>query len=239
MPATSLPSIRVLIQSSWNRFWRFAGCLILVYALAEIITLGVYYLTGGWTSVRLSLGLPVELTGPLSDLSFTRAEIGRLSLEWLGLGLVNTIVFGLAAIIINDRLAPGATLRRFAPRLPALIMVSLLTGLAVLAGTVLLIIPGIIASVWFLFAGFIVVLENRSPWLALKLSRRLTRAVFWPVLFRWLAIMLLIGALGLLVNSLPVAGALANALLLGPFSTVFIYELYLACRTIEPAGHDQ
>jgi len=115
----------------------------------------------------------------------------------------------------------------------------LISGLLILAGLILLIIPGIIASIWFLFAGYVAVLQRRSLIETLRQSRRLTQGVFWPLLGRWLLIILLVGALGLIISGIALAGPLANALLLAPFSTVFTFELYQACLSFQPISHGQ
>lgn len=211
---------------------------MIVYALVEVGALLVNYLTGGWASVRLNLGLPLAESAVQLDSNLTWADIKQLGGEFLGLGLVSTIGFGIAALVISERQTLAVALRRFWPLAPKLILVSLISGLLVLAGVVLFIVPGVIASIWFLFAGYIAVLERRSVLESLRHSQRLTRGLFWPLLFRWLMVILLISALGLIINGVAIAGPLANALCLTPFSAVFTFELYLACLALKPANHD-
>ena len=69
--------------------------------------------------------------------------------------------------------------------LPALIA-SILTGLAVLGGLILFIIPGIIFAIWLAFTMYSVVLDNTSGVEALHHSKELVRGrwvdVFWRLL---------------------------------------------------------
>lgn len=61
----------------------------------------------------------------------------------------------------------------------SLALVSLLQVLIVFGGFVLLIVPGIVFLMWFVFAPIIVVLEGRTGKSALGRSKALTRGFFW------------------------------------------------------------
>jgi len=65
--------------------------------------------------------------------------------------------------------------------------VSILSGLAILIGTLFLIVPGIICSVWFSFSIYILILENIKGTAALKASKNLVKDRFWAVLWRWVS----------------------------------------------------
>ncbi len=65
--------------------------------------------------------------------------------------------------------------------------ISILTILAVLGGTILFIIPGIIFSVWFSFAAYVLVVEGKTGVQSLAASKELVKGYFWPVLWRWIA----------------------------------------------------
>ncbi|MCH8049575.1 hypothetical protein IH979_02590 [Patescibacteria group bacterium] len=66
------------------------------------------------------------------------------------------------------------------PFMLSLVLVELIQ----LAGTILLIIPGIIFFVWFEFAYVIVALENAPVLASLSMSRELSRGRFWKTLWR-------------------------------------------------------
>lgn len=93
---------------------------------------------------------------------------------------------------------------------------SLLAGLMILAGLVLLIVPGIIVGLMVTFVGYIVIEEKLGPINAIKRSMALTKGNRWK-LFQLSLVLLLLNILGLL------------ALLVGLFVTIpvsFIAMVY-------------
>lgn len=83
----------------------------------------------------------------------------------------------------NVRRLAEAALRKL---WPALLVVAL-TGLAILAGLILFIIPGLIVSIWFAFAYYEAILGESRGLAALKRSKDLSQGRFWSVLWRLLA----------------------------------------------------
>ena len=65
--------------------------------------------------------------------------------------------------------------------------VSVLFNLAILAGLILLVIPGIILAVLLSFSAFAVILDNKTGSSALSESKKLVKDNFWGVLWRWVA----------------------------------------------------
>jgi uncharacterized membrane protein len=87
---------------------------------------------------------------------------------------------------------------------------SILVGLVVVVGFILLIVPGIIFSLMFMFATFIVIDRGLGPVEAMKESNRITRGHKWPLLGLLLVLVLinLLGILALVVGllvSIPVS----------------------------------
>lgn len=86
----------------------------------------------------------------------------------------------------------------------------LLQIIAVLVGLVLLVVPGIIAMVVFMFASIVVIDQGLGPIDAMKESLRITRGHFWPLMGfgALLVLMLIAGTLALgvgLLVAVPVA----------------------------------
>jgi hypothetical protein len=65
--------------------------------------------------------------------------------------------------------------------------VSILANLAIIGGTLLFIVPGIIFAVLFSFAPIAAVLDGQKGALALSYSKSLVKDNFWGVLWRWIA----------------------------------------------------
>jgi uncharacterized membrane protein len=87
---------------------------------------------------------------------------------------------------------------------------SILTTLAVVIGFVLLIVPGIIAMLFFMFSTLLVIDRGLGPIEAMKESMRITAGNRWPLLglLCLLLLILLAGALALVVGllvAMPVA----------------------------------
>lgn len=72
---------------------------------------------------------------------------------------------------------------------------SLLISAILLLAFILFIIPGIIVSVWFTFATFVLVLERTKIIDALKRSREYVRGKWWGVFGRLIALMLIVWAI--------------------------------------------
>lgn len=68
---------------------------------------------------------------------------------------------------------------------PAL-LASVLAGLAVVLGVILLIIPAVLFGIWFAFSIHAVVLDGKKPVEALKYSKSLAAGRWWQVLWRLL-----------------------------------------------------
>lgn len=61
------------------------------------------------------------------------------------------------------------------------IWVSILSGLIVLGGLILFIIPGVIFSLWYTFAPFVAILEKKHGMEALRESKKLVQGRWWTV----------------------------------------------------------
>lgn len=70
---------------------------------------------------------------------------------------------------------------------PAFVYASLYQFLAVLFGFILLVIPGLVASVWYAFAPLTAALDGRRGMDALAASRALVKGRFWRVAWRLVA----------------------------------------------------
>ena len=95
---------------------------------------------------------------------------------------------------------------------------SILLGLAIAIGFILLIVPGIIFSLMFLFTTFIVIERELGPIEAMKESNRITRGHKWPLL-GFVLVLTLINLLGLLAL---VVGLLVSI----PVSTLAFVHAY-------------
>jgi hypothetical protein len=86
-----------------------------------------------------------------------------------------------ADVYLGERVLVAPTVRYAVSRIHSILWISILTGLAVLLGFVLLIIPGIIVGVRFVFGSTVLVVEGRKGTAALGRSWRLAQGHFWKL----------------------------------------------------------
>lgn len=200
------------IQFGWEAFKKrpmfFAGAvaILLVANFLNVgITSGVNSLTGG------------TLEEPTIVSNLVNLAISALI-------LMGAVAFFLAAHDNPDSVEysalwhPTSYLKFFAT--------SLLTSLAIGFGLVLLIVPGLIAMVLFMFSTFVVVDRGLGPLDALKTSMEMTKGNRWP-LFGFAVLTALIIALGVLALGV---GLLVAVPIVG-LATAYAYRLL-------SGGHD-
>jgi uncharacterized membrane protein len=110
---------------------------------------------------------------------------------------------------------------------------SILAGLAVGVGLLLLVVPGIIATLFFMFATVIVIDRGLGPIEAMKESMRIGGGYRWPLLglIALLALILIVGALALLVGILVAMPVVTLAF-------VHAYRVLSAKAGLAPAATD-
>ena len=109
--------------------------------------------------------------------------------------------------------------------------ISLLVGLIVMGGFLLFIVPGIIFAVWFSLAAYILVAEDIKGMNALRESKRLVSGNWSSVCWRFLFIVLFLGAISLAVSSIAEIFKIpfleyAVSLFIVPFASVFGFLIY-------------
>jgi len=125
--------------------------------------------------------------------------------------------------------------------------IAFLVGISTLCGYVLLIVPGIIFSIFFSFAAFVFLFEGEKGMNALLKSREYVRGKWWSVLFRLWAMaglfVLLSWVFSLFSQGFQAAnapGAIQTVLafieqiamfILTPLQTVFVYKTFMNLKT--------
>jgi hypothetical protein len=110
-----------------------------------------------------------------------------------------------------------------------------LAGLFILLGLILLIIPGLVLAVRYLFVPFIVIAEGKSGRAALSQSSQAVKGKFWGVAGRSLFIGLLslvISGIATQIDNTIIASILQilMALVIAPLTTIYFYHLYQASK---------
>ncbi|KYK20512.1 hypothetical protein AYK25_08840 [Thermoplasmatales archaeon SM1-50] len=177
-------SISDALKSGWDtmkgNFWYFVGVLIVAFVVTAV---------------------PHAIAGALQDnfpgLSFLFRIIGWIADIIIAIGLIT-----IALKFLDGQKPEFNDLFSFQPFFWKYLGASILTGLIVVAGFILLIIPGIYWLIKFQFFGYFVVDQGCDPVEALRKSSRITQTVKWQLLGFGLLCMLInwLGAIVLLVG---------------------------------------
>jgi uncharacterized membrane protein len=248
------------ISFGWNTLKGNLGFFVIL-----MIIVGVLYNLPGLISMAVSSAM---LPDPASG-SFSSGTTGLLALFAVIIAIISLIIYillevGLLKIALSfrDGKVPDVEdLFRGYPHFLNYLAASILYGLMVAIGLILLIIPGIYLALKYQFYGYLIVDKGMGPIKALKESGRITDGakkdllIFWLVLFCSIAVIALV--LGIFI-ALPVGLLMAfiskelipvfniatslissfiNLIIIIPItklSTAFIYRI-LEARLASPA----
>jgi hypothetical protein len=214
------------------------------------VTFAQFWLTQGL------IGPMIGTRSPSSDAAtqFLIASLVVFAIQFLIVQpfLVAAITRAAADAYLGERVSIGRTYQYALRKLPAILLITILTTIVTLIGFLLLIIPGIIAFVRLALAPPVVVIEDVRGTKAIGRSWRLTKGHFWRLL-GLLILSGLIAAVGALIITVPTelialslgvggwpVSALGSALatvLITPFSMLIIVLFYFDMR-IRKEGFD-
>jgi hypothetical protein len=126
------------------------------------------------------------------------------------------------------------------------IWLAILMGIALLGGTVMLVIPGIFLAVAFAFSNFVLVLEGKRGSQALVKSRAYAKGYWWAIFGRIILLSLCMFAVYLVIG-LPFGILFGQAgtnfistlllLVIAPFSLAYYYTIYKNLKTLKSETH--
>ncbi|HLD60897.1 MAG TPA: hypothetical protein VJA27_02075 [Patescibacteria group bacterium] len=223
-----LISISEILDKSWNaytsKFREFVPYMGLLFV--PILLIG-------------SLGLAIELI-------MAEGMAPGLSLLLIGVLAIVIGVFLMWSFMALTRVlrevAQGQPLSHYKQHLSGtkhliwpLIYTSLLSGLIIFGGTLLLVVPGIIFGVWYSFANYAVTLDEKKGMEALRFSKQLVSGRWWAILFRLFVPAFLAGlAIGVLQAIVAWAIGVLVVQFAAPDSVVFmfVYQLVSAIFSV-------
>lgn len=174
---------------------------------------------------------------------------GLLAFVAFVISLYIAIVYGIRAkvasilLIKNDFSAPKKNFEEAKKYVVKFLGVSVLMAVLVIAWGFALIIPAIIFAVYYSFAQYVVVIEDKRPFSAIERSYDLVRGYFWPVFGR-LVLISVLGFLAYSIISWPLSwleekslGEVAYNLfvnviwvIVSPYFVVYFYNLYQSLK---------
>lgn len=113
-------------------------------------------------------------------------EVGLGPFAFLGSSIAGLITPAIGVVLaaqvaLGETPTIGRIWRRVGRIIIPLLLTNLLVALAVILGTIALIIPGILFYVWFALSSQAIVIENRRYFRAMGRSRQLVRGSWWRV----------------------------------------------------------
>ncbi len=199
------------LSNGWSIFKHNAGFLILV-SFVMFLIMGA--LT--WVTDTIDSSFLVFVLNIVSIIVYTLLGAGMLHI-YLGL--------------LDGKKGTVGELFTHTDQLLPLFIVNVVTGIIVFIGSVLLIIPGIVAMVFLLFGQYLVIDKKMKPMDALKHSMQMAKPNFWMLLGFIVVILLLntVGVLALLVGVLVTAPVSAAAM-------AYMYRQLVGGHSVAPAA---
>jgi len=162
-----------ILKRSWSMYWSNFQLLISIAAWSLIPALA---------TILLAL-MPESLWMVTAFLGIA-VFIGAII---IGLWVYVSLTEVMAKIYTKEKYNTKFIYQKAWEKIIPLLWVSILSGLAVFGGTLLLIVPGIIIAVWFAFSSIINVLEGTRGRAALKASKQLVSGKWWSTFWRLVA----------------------------------------------------
>lgn len=201
--------IGVILDAAF-RLYKARFITFLVIALVAYLPYAVYEL-----AIGLAFGAPDAAAAPMvegmggdASQAFYAAEatspaqtllttLGNLLFLFFVLPLTQAaLTFNISGAVLGERLTAGQSYGRAAGRLVPLLGTQMLVGMAVMLGFLLLIVPGIIFSLWFMLVAPVVVLERMAGATAMGRSKELMKGN----LGKGFGLSFLVGLLSMVVN---------------------------------------
>lgn len=210
----SIPSARALLVEAWSSYkqnWRVLASIMLPLFAAQMLYYIVVFfsdrMAGAGSETSISQLLFIEIGGkPISPI--------LLSIMVLA-SLFASIALILAIIRSQDRISFQAAYRLAGSKLIPFIWLGVLLNLAVVVGFLLLIIPGVIAIVWFAFAPFVLLEEDVRGTQALRRSRDYVRGRWKQIAWRLFVVFVLIILVSVAVTTILIILSVLGGFLLG------------------------
>jgi hypothetical protein len=214
-----LTRISDLFRNTWEIFKRRVGSLVALYLLTILFFLlgfGIFFGFGYLLSTFFSdTKLLLSITGGVIG-----AIAGFLAMCW-GLS-------GFICAVSDETLGIRDALEEGSKKIWSFIWIFTLLSYIVTGGFLLLIIPGIIFSVWFFFSQFILAKENEQGMNTLLKSKEYVKGYWFDVFLR----MFIIWIISVVIGSIPFIGWLLS-FIFTPFAMIFTYLVYEDLRTIK------
>ncbi len=233
-PHSSLLSATKTFSQAWKLFRERLGTLagITLVSILFVLILAAIGVGIGLAAGISLYSLPAFALSNLVTMSIL-AVLGAIIFSLLSIWSQAAVMYALKDA--HEKIGVVESYRRSWSTLLSYWWVLILAGLITTGGFLLLVIPGIIFSVWFSLAGFIIINEGEKGLRALFKSREYVRGYWWKVLwnFIFIGLVYLLATLALeLIGLLPIPDIILSILdfilqiFLPALSAAFVFSVY-------------
>jgi len=217
-----LRPIGELFKESWELFKSRFVTLIALYLLSIVF---LFVLIGIFAGIGylLSTLFPENKNAVIAASIFTGMIPGFIAMFW--------VFAAFTFAVVDETLGIREALGKGWQKLGAFMWLASLLGFIITGGFFLLVIPGVIFLVWFVFAQFILASEDEKGMNAILKSKEYVRERWFDIFLRLFVIWLVSAILGIV----PLIGPILS-LLFFPFTMIFICLIYQDLKAIKGEG---
>lgn len=232
-----------ILSAAFNIYRANASKLLLIVAivvvpLSFISTLFSSLVFAGTARTEDVLGTRIEVTERSFGLFLAGALVTLAISVIISAVLQAAILRAAAQATIGDPVDPEESYRFGFKRLGSVILVSLLVGLAVAGGFILLIVPGIVFFVFLSVSVPVLIVENRRGTAAMGRSWNLVKGRFWHAFGVVLVLAIISGVISGIIGAIGGDQWVVRwiftsigAIITAPFSALVYVLLYLDLRS--------
>lgn len=217
-PFAGLPPVGSLLGRAWEIYQRRFGTLVLLLLFAIFSLL---------LSVLLFTGIGALLSNLAPDMRRPLIAAGVVTGLMAGLAVMFWGIGAFICAVTDESLGMREAMEKGWQLFGPFLWLFSLTGFIAGGGFLLLVIPGIIFSVWFVFAKFILVAEGERGMDAVLKSKEYVRGRWGEVFGRLFVIWICETA----VSSIPYVGVIC-ALFFAPYAMIARYLLYKDVKAV-------
>jgi len=222
LKGTEMRSLEELFRDSWELFKGRFVTLISLYLLS-VVFLFIFLIVFIGIGYLLSTVFPENKNVMIAGGVLIGMIPGFMAMFWA--------IAAFTGAVVDETLSVKDALGKGWQRAGSFMWLSSLLGFLITGGFLFLIIPGVIFLVWFIFAQFIIFVEDDRGMNAILKSKEYVRGRWFEVFLRLLVIWLVAGGLGMV----PIIGPILS-LLFFPFTMIFIYLVYQDLRVLKGKG---
>ncbi len=236
-----LPGFGALVSEAWDTFKKRFGTLLGASILPGLIVFG--FIALGAVGVGVAAALGVSFSGAALVGTIVAAAVAVIVIIYLGIWSQAALIA--AALGSGEQIGVGEAYRRTRSLVGPFFWVSILTGLVVMSGLLLLGIGAIVFGTWLSFASWTLIDEGHRGTRALQQSYAYVKGRGWGVFWRVFVFSFLGALVSSIISSLTGGNGenpsvLSNVLGLvfylvwTPLSIAFTYALYRGLKNSRP-----